>query len=185
MCIPAVPLLIASTAVSALGAGFSALQAHAQASYQAKIADHNAAMERESAVQAQENTREASLTQYRRMAQLKGAQIVGAAANGVSIDFGTAADSVSDTDMLGREDVNRIYKQGAQTVRGFDINAANYAAEANASRQAASGALVQGLFNVGSTVLGGASQYGALSAKLGGGLAQSAAGAIRSNPGIF
>lgn len=166
MCLPAAPLLLAATAVSAIGTGIGAMQSAAQSRYQAKVAEQNAAMEREAAVQEQENTREAALAHYRQVAQLKGQQVVGAAANGVVTDFGTSADTLGDTEMLSREDVGRIYKQGAQNVRGRDIQAANYMGEANAQRAAAKGALIKGAFDMGSTVLSGATQYAKLQQKL-------------------
>lgn len=166
MCDPAT-LAIVGTVASAASAGVGALTAANQAKYQAKIAERNAAMEREAAVQEQENTRQAALKHYREVAQLKGQQIVGAAANGVSVDFGTAGDVLADTEMLSREDVDRIYKQGYQNVRGRDIQASNYTAEASAQRSAATGALVKGAFDMGSTVLGGVSQYKKIKAGMG------------------
>ncbi len=168
MCIPLPALALAATAVSTIGTGIGALQANAQAQYRAKIEERNAAMEREAAQQEQENTRQAALKHYREVAQLKGQQIVGAAANGVSTNFGTAADTLADTEMLSREDVNRIYQQGYQNVRGRDIGASNYMASATASRQEGKGALIKGAFDMGSTILGGAQQYSKLKAGMGG-----------------
>lgn len=159
MCLPAAALAIGAAAMSAIGTGVSALSASKQANYQAKIAERNAAMEREASLQDQENTREAALAHYRKVAQLKGEQIVGAAANGVGVDFGTAADTVADTEMLSREDMGRLYKQGANNMRNRDITAGNFMAEASAQRSAGKGALVSGLFNMGGTVLSGVSQY--------------------------
>jgi len=80
-------------------------------------------------------------------------------------DFGTPADTLADTEMLSREDTNRIYQQGNQRVRGYDIGASNYTAEASADRAKGSAALVSGLFSAGSTMLGGASQYKKLQPK--------------------
>ena len=171
MCIAAAPLALISAGLSAVGAVYGGLQAKAQGEYQAQIAERNAAMEREAAQQEQENTRQAALAHYRQVAQLKGQQIVAAAANGNVLDFGTAAQTASDTEMLSREDVGRLYQQGYQNVRGHDIGAANDMAEASAKRQAGTGALVGSLFSAGSTVLGGVSQYNKLSG--GGSLASS------------
>lgn len=160
MCGPAIgPLLIGATALSAVSTGLGALQSSAQARYQAKIAERNAGLEREAGRQEQENTREAALNQYRRMSQIEGAQRARAAAAGVGVDFGTAADVVAETQMLGREDVRRIYEQGAQNVKGRDIAASNFMAEASAQKQAATGALVKGALDFGSSVLGNAVQY--------------------------
>ena len=161
MCGP--PALAAAAAVMAtIGTGIGALQANAQARYQAKLADRNAGIEREAARQEIDNTKTDSLAYYRRLSQAKADQTLWAAANGVAVDFGTAADVVVDTDMLGREDLRRLYDQGNQRVRGRDIAASNYVSEANAQRQAGKGALIKGLFDMGSTALSGAQQYSSL-----------------------
>ncbi len=164
MCGPATaaPMLIASTVMSAVGTGLGALQANAQANYEAKLAERNAALEREAAQQGILNTQTEALNLYRQVAKLKGQQRVAAAANGVAIDFGTAADVLADTDMLSREDVKRIYESGNQNLRGHDIGASNYMGEASAQRQAGTGALFKGAVDFGTTVLGSASQYAAM-----------------------
>lgn len=167
MCIPAATLALVSAGISAVGAGVGALQANAMANYRAKVEERNASMEREAANQEQQNTRDAALQHYRKVAQLKGNQIVGAAANGVVGSFGTAGDTQADTDMLATEDAGRIYKQGAQNVRSHDIGAWNSQAQAAADRQSGSNALVKGAFDFGSTVLGGVQQYGRIKRGLG------------------
>lgn len=166
MCDPLM-LTVAATAVTAIGTGVSAIQQSNMASYRAQVDQRNAQIEIQAANQENENTRLAALDHYRKVAQLKGQQIAGAAGNGVVTDFGTAADNVSDTNMLANEDVNRIYKQGYQNVRGRDIAAWNDMASANANSAAADGALINGAFAVGSTVLNGASQYGKLKSGMG------------------
>lgn len=164
MCDP-VTLTIAATAAMAASQGVGALQANSQANYRAKIADRNATLEREAGVQAQQNMRDEAQAKYREIAKIKGQQRVAAGANGVAIDFGTAGDVQADTQAMGSEDVNRIYQKGNQERRGRDIGASNFVAEANASRSAGKAALVKGVFDMGSTVLGGASQYKKLKAQ--------------------
>ena len=112
MCEPAT-LAIAAAAVTAAGQGYAALQSAAASRYEARVADQNARLETEAAFRETENTKTAALAHYRRVAQLKGEQRVAQAANGVSLDFGSAADVAADTDMLAREDVQRIYDTGA------------------------------------------------------------------------
>lgn len=180
-------LALAAAAVATVGTGVGALQSAAQSRYEAKVADRNARLERESAELSIENTRQAALAHYRQLAQMKGAQRVAAAANGVSIDFGSALDVQADTAMLGQEDARRIYEAGDQERRGFEINTMNYRSQALASRTAASGALIKGAFDVGSTALSGAQQYSTLRnardplARLQG----SARKTMKANPRIF
>ena len=163
MCEPAT-LAIAAAAVTAAGQGYAALQSAAASRYEARVADRNAKLENEAAFRANENTKTEALAHYRRVAQLKGEQRVAQAANGVSLDFGSAADVAADTDLLAREDAKRIYDQGAEAARGFDISAANYRSSAKASRFAAKGAIVKGAFDMASTALGGAQQYSKMKA---------------------
>ena len=158
-------LLIASTAVATIGAGYNALQTSAQQRYQARVADQNAKLSAQAAQQEQQNTRDAALQHYRKVAQLQGEQRVAMAAGGLDVNFGNAADLTADTQMLAREDASRIYRQGAENVRGRDIEGSNYRSQAQASRQAASGALIGGAFEMAGTALGGASQYSRLKAQ--------------------
>lgn len=164
MCAPALPVL--ALAMSAIGTGFSALQANQQAKYQSKVADRNADLANEAAAQEQANTRQEALAFYRRQAQLKGSQRAAMSANGIDVNFGSAADIQADTEMLGREDVRRLYDQGAQKARGFEIEASNFGAEANAQRHAATGALIKGGLDIGSTALDGAQQFGSVKKKV-------------------
>ncbi|NOW44164.1 hypothetical protein FHW96_000291 [Novosphingobium sp. SG751A] len=183
MCDP-LTLTAAAAATAAIGTGVGAVQASSMANYRAQIADRNATLEMQAAQTEQENTRQAALDHYRKVAQLKGQQIVGAAGNGVSVDFGTAADTVSDTNMLAAEDANRIYRQGFQAVRNHDINAANYSAEAASQRSEAGASLLKGAFDMSGTVLGGASQYSKLKAGINlANNARSAASGIRVTNG--
>lgn len=161
MCDP-LTLTIAATAVSAVGSGVGALQAASMSRYQAQIADRNARLEAEAAHEESKNTAEAARLQYRKIGQAQGAQIAAQAANGLDVDFGSARQSQQDLEMLGAEDVDRIYRQGYQKVRGFDINGANARAQAAASRADAKGALIGGAFDVGSSILSGVTQYSKL-----------------------
>ena len=154
MCGPALPLIAAGFA--AAGTGIGALQANAQAQYRAKIAERNADLSREAGQTERLSIRDQAQAKYREIARIKGMQRVTAGANGVAIDFGTAGDVQADTQAMGSEDINRIYQKGNQAMRGHDISASNFIAEANAARSAGKGALVKGMFDMGSTVLGGA-----------------------------
>jgi hypothetical protein len=165
MCAPVLPLIAAG--VAAVGSGIKAISAAGQARAAAQVADANAVAERNAAQQDQENTRQATLKQYREIARVKGQQTVAAAANGVSTDFGTAADVVSDTNMLGREDIANIYRQGDNQLKSHDVNVANYGAQASAARSQASNALVSGAFDMGSSILGGVTQYNKMKSSVG------------------
>jgi hypothetical protein len=162
MCGPA--LIIAATAVSAIGSGVSALQAASMSRYEAKIADRNAQLEGEAARSAADNGRIEAQRQYRKISQVQGQQAAAMAANGIDQSFGSAQQVQRDTAAMGAEDIQSIYDQTGQNIRGFDIRASNYRAQATGARRDATGALVKGIFDVGSTVLSGANQYSKLKA---------------------
>lgn len=188
MCEPAT-LLLVSAGLSAVSTGVGAVMASQQAKAQAQIADRNAALERNAVQDELQNTRQQALARYREVAKIKGQQRLAAAANGVGLDFGTAADIVADTDMLGREDVQRIYTAGDRAVKSRDINASTYVAQANMARSQATGALIGGALDMGSTILGSASQYEKMKMDQRWGatprLTSSARSTIASNPAIF
>lgn len=169
MCGPAaVPIIAAAGAgLAAIGTVYTGIQAQKQGQYQERVAEQNAKLSAEAANQETENTQQAALQHYRKLAALQGQQRVQMAAGGLDVNFGNAADLTADTEMLGREDARRIYDQGAQNVKGFDIEGVNYRASGRAARQQGNGAFVGSLFSAGATALGGAQQYGQLKAKMG------------------
>lgn len=153
------PVSIGITAMAVLGSATSAISSYQQSRASAKVAERNAVMEAEAANTAQKATRQEALAHYRRVAQIKGQQQAAMAANGIDTNFGTSGDIKDDTTVLAQEDAGRIYDQGASAVKSYDINAANYRAQASASRKAGTGALIKGGFDIGSSILGSVSQY--------------------------
>ena len=158
MCEPATALLIASTAVSSIGAVTAGIGQSQQYRYQAEIADQNARLANDQARDSIENTNLEAQRRYREIAQMKGAQTAAMAANGVDLNFGSPVNIQKDTAMIGAEDIAQIYKGGNERTRGFDINAFNYRSQASANRAQASGALMKGIFDGLSTALGAASK---------------------------
>jgi hypothetical protein len=158
MCEPTTALLIASTAISSIGAVTAGIGQAQQYRYQAQIADQNARLANEQARDSIDNTNIEAQRRYREIAQMKGAQTAAMAANGVDLNFGSPVTIQKDTAMIGAEDIGQIYKGGNERTRGFDINAFNYRSQASANRAQASGAVMKGIFDGLSTALGGASQ---------------------------
>jgi hypothetical protein len=164
MCEPAT-LALAAAGVAAVGKGVGALQSAATSRYQARVADRNASLAAGQANDAATANRLEAQRFYRQAGQRSGQQVAAMAANGLDLGFGNALGVQQDSAMITAEDVGQIYRKGNEDVRGFDINAGNYRAQAQGARQAASGALVKGVFDVASTALGGAEQYKRLKVK--------------------
>lgn len=158
MCDP-LSLTIAATAVAAVGQGVSAVSSYQQGQYAAKVAEANAEAESRRAADAYDRGRIESQKYQRAHSQEQGQQVAALAANGIDVGFGSAFNVRADLAEAGRQDVQTIDENARREAMGFDINAANFTAEAVASRRQAKGALIQGAFGVASTVLGGATQY--------------------------
>lgn len=159
MCLAAAPLALVASAVAAAGSAVSTFTAVQQQRYQAAIADRNAKMENEAARDAL-NRGEIEARRYQQEAsQRMGAQRAALAANGIDTSYGNAAFVQADMARATQEDVATIRENSVRQARGFDLAAANSRAQANASRSAATGTAIAGVFDFGSTVLGGVQQH--------------------------
>lgn len=158
MCNPAL-LVVAATAVTAAGQWQGALYASRTARYRAQVAEQNKQLAREGAedaiVQGQEQQRQLG----REVAGRVGMQRARMGANNVDLSFGSAARTVDDTKMIGQEDSNALSENIRRQVKSQQIDAWNYESEKRTAKAEAKQAKVAGMFAVGSTLLGGATQY--------------------------
>lgn len=168
MCEPATLTLIAA-GVAAAGTVVTGVMAYQQHQYQKKVAHRNEDLATEAAKDALARGKIEEQRQYRRTSQMLGAQRAAMAANGIDVDFGSAAAVTRDTMTFGQEDAATIRENTIRETKGYEINAMNFGAEAQSQGMQATGALVSSAFSAGSTLLGGASQYGKLKAAGGGG----------------
>lgn len=157
MCGPAA-LVVASTALSAIGAGYSGLAQIEQHKYQAGVARNNATAARNQAADAEERGKQDELKKWREVSYAKNAQLASFAASGLDTTFGSPLDVVTDTAVFGGQDAWQIRENAAREATGFMISAQNYDQEALAQKRAGRQAGVSALFDVSSTVIGGASQ---------------------------
>ena len=164
MCDP-VTLAVTATVAAAASAGVAGYSQAQQQKYQGKVARQNATLEAERANSQRTANEEERRNLQRRYASLRGSQRAAMAANGLDLDFGSAADTLSDTDMIYQEDLKTQVWNSGQRVRGIDISAANFSAEAKAQKMAARGAAVGTALNVGSTILGGVGQVKGIQAR--------------------
>lgn len=166
MCGPAVlpALAIGSALVAAGGQMYSGMVASNAAKYRGKIADQNKALTREAAQDEIERGQESQRQLGREVAQRVGSQTARMAANNVDITTGSAARTIEDTKMLGREDSEILAENTRRAVRGQQINAYNFEAEKRAAKAEAKGAIVSAAFGAASSIIGGATQFGQLKA---------------------
>lgn len=157
MCDP-VTLTVAATAVAAGGQLYSGMAQRAQGRYESRVAQQNAGIERRAAADAMERGEVEQMRHFRRVAQAAGEQRARQAASGVDVNFGSAADLLSDVRMIGYEDSATIAENTVREARGYEVNAANYVMQGRAARSRGNAAMVGSSINAFSTILGGAKQ---------------------------
>jgi hypothetical protein len=162
-----VPLAVAAAAVSAAGSLVSGYSGLMQGNYEAHVARENARLQTEAATDSISRGRDEARQFYRQLGQVKGSQVAALAANGIDPSFGSAALLQEDTATLGDEDAARLYKNIHERTRGFDINASNYRQEAAAARARGRSAVINSVFQAGSSLMSGFSQQAQMRARLG------------------
>lgn len=164
MCDPAT-LAITSAVVTAGGQIYSGLYASQMAGYQAKVAQQNKEIARESAQSAIEQGQEEQRRLGRRTAQTVGSQRARMSANNVDVGFGSAGRVEEDTRMLAAEDMNTAADNTRRQVRAMQIDAWNFESEKRAALAEKKNAKIATAFSVASTALGGATQYADIKAR--------------------
>lgn len=159
MCDPAT-IMLAATAVSAIGAGVKGISQIQQANYTAKVADANAKNQTAAAADAQQRGEITLRDQYRRASALKGEQVAAMSANGIDTGFGSALNVQQDTSMLTQDDALNTAENTNREMHGYEINAANYTAQARAASASKLGIIAGTAVDFGSTIASGAQQYG-------------------------
>ena len=168
MCDPGT-LAIVSAVAAVAGTVTSTVASVQQQRYAEKVALANQKTENARVIDALDRGQIEARDAARRQAQLAGAQRAAMAANGIDVSFGSAADLMADTAMMGREEQTTIRENTRREVMGYDVNAANFGGQANAARSAAKGAIVSGAFQVAQTIAGAAQRYGKVQADRAGG----------------
>ena len=166
MCGPAA-LAIAGAAVSAGGQIYSGIMAANAANYRGDIAEQNKELAREAADDQIARGEEDQRQLGREVAQRVGSQTARMAANNVDITTGSAARTIEDTQMLGREDSEILAENTRRAVRGQQINAYNFEAEKRAARVEAKNAKISSYIGAASSIIGGATQFGQLKSRQG------------------
>lgn len=164
MCVALPVIAGAAAAAGTLFNGYGAMQ---QGNYEADIARRNADMQVEAARDSIERGRDEARSLWRNIGAVKGAQTASMAANGLDLSFGAPVRMAEDTAMLAREDAENLSRNVNERTKGFDVNAANFVAEARAARQRGKAAMVGSVFEAGNSLMSGMQQQKLLRARLG------------------
>ena len=127
----------AGAAASAVGSYFGAKSQQISARGAADIADINAGQSEFAAQQelARGNAQVAAVTM--RAGQVKSAQRAALAANGVDLGVGSAAETLTSTDIAKEEDINTITANAVRAAWGQRMQATNFRNEALTKRASA------------------------------------------------
>lgn len=87
--------------------------------------------------------------------------------------------------MIGQEDAATISENSFRQMLGFDVQGANFKSQAAADRANGRAAMTGAIFSAGATILGGASQFGQMKARMGGTARPSNAYGISGSDGIY
>jgi hypothetical protein len=159
MAMLALPLLIGSTAMSAVG---SIMQGNAQASQyeaQAAAANYNAGLARQEAqaVGAQTAREEERVRRAGRSAVAE--QYTATAQSGVAPQSGSAALSINEAATMAELDALNVRYRGGMQARGLRNEASLQDFSASTKRSAAKSAQTAGYIGAGTAILSGASKY--------------------------
>ena len=137
------------SALSSVASGFVGMQ---QANAEAATANANAALSERRANDALERASEEESRQRREAGQLFGEQMARMAANGLDLSVGSPLKALGDTKVLEEEDAGRILESGRREAHGYQIEAANYRAQAQSKKRS-------GRLGLGTSIISGASQF--------------------------
>jgi HAMP domain-containing protein len=170
VCIPvAIALAVAGTAVSAGGAIMAGNAKAAEYRQHAAIEELNLHADNRAAGDAIARGSEDVQTHSLQTSQLIGQQIAATGANGVETNYGSAAQTVSDTRLLSGIDESRIRESASREAEQYRISAENHQMQASADRSSASAAKTAGLISALGSVIAGAQQISGMAASSGAG----------------
>lgn len=159
-------MMIASAAISAVGAIQQGNAAKAQADSQAQAAQYNATMAAQNADTAQQAANANEEAQRRKSAGDMGRMRAGLAENGIGFDSGTATDLTESSAMNAELDALNIRYQGKQQARDYKAQAAMGTQQAAAYNAAGNAAQTAGYLSAGASALSSYGRYSNYQARL-------------------
>jgi hypothetical protein len=153
---------IASTAVSVTSSIQQSNNQQAMYNYQAKVNENNAKIANENAAQERQSGLEEARQQRIKTLQAIGSQQVAMAGNGIDITSGTALDTIEDTAQYGELDALMTQYNAERTALNYEQQASNFNNQANLDKIAAQNAATAGRINSMTAVANGISNIAGL-----------------------
>lgn len=163
MCDP-ISLTIAATAIAVGGQVYGGMAANANSKYERNVAEQNRSIELKARDDARARGEVEQMRHWRKVAQLYGNQRASQAGSGVDVTFGSAADLLTDVQLIGYEDSATLAENTTREMQGYEVNAANYRSQGRAARSRGRQALIGSGIEAFSTILGGATQVSKIKA---------------------
>lgn len=132
----------------------------AEYEYKAKVAQNNAKIAETNAAQERQSGLEEARLQRTKTLQTIGSQQAGLAANNTDITQGSALDVIEDTATMGELDALMIEYNAERNAQNYEQTAANYRNEANLDYLAARNAKKEGTLNAWTSALSSAGDVG-------------------------
>ena len=140
MCSPSATQLGQVGMMSSIVGGFSStLGSVANAVNAKRTAGVNAGLAQQQVADAIARGRTAEFNSRLKTANLKSTQTARMAANGVALDSGSPLDVLTSTDVMGEQDALTIRNNAAREAYGYNVQAANYKAQAASANPFAAG----------------------------------------------
>lgn len=162
MCDPITAVVVGATVLAGATTAYGQIQqgnyANAMGKYEAQIADRNAKIGEQGRADTLKRGEREQLNHWRRVAQAMGEQRAEFAAGNLDVNFGTPADVVEDTMLIGMEDSSIIAENTKKEVEGFDIDIANQRDAGAAAKSRGKAAQKAGRIAAVGTILGTAAQ---------------------------
>lgn len=166
----AIPAAIAAmggwgTALAAGSAAFTAISGYQQGMYQSRVAANNAQIANDNAKRVTQETAVKAQEQDWQAQTEMGALLANLGASGLSVGTGSAALRRKSQENLAAKDRAYTTYEGETQATGYKQQSQDFTAEAAANRSAAQNALISGVLDIGSSLVGGASKVNVAKAK--------------------
>lgn len=146
-----------STALSGVSDVLGGIGSQQQFNYRAQVAANNAKIEQANADAALAAGQMEESNSKLRTGMTMAAQKAAQAANGVNVNVGSPAQVRQSTAEVGAIDAATIHYNAAREAYNRMAEAANFAAQSQLDKRAATGALIEGIGKGGASILSGAS----------------------------
>lgn len=157
--VAAAPLALVAGGLGVAGSLFSTIQGINQAKFEQKVAEREVAIAKQNQTRASEETQQTMEQQGEAARAQIGDMISTMAASGIDLGFGSSLINLEQTRALAQRDFVRIGEEGRQVIANAKEDELAAQMRADSAKSKKTTALIGGILNVGSSLIGTASGY--------------------------